>query len=101
MPSQFIIELITTECIAVLLGMRVYALYYRNKWVLCIVMFEAAAAISVACVSSTLYHLSTCMFTSVVDSHPTITRRGHFRESDTVSPLLSGPGPPHLPCHHD
>ena len=70
--------------------MRVYALYYRNKWVLCVVVLEAAAAISVACVSSVLYNLNICMFISVVDSHPIITRRGHFRESDTVSSLLSG-----------
>ena len=30
------------------------------------------------------------MFISEVDTHPTITWRGHFTESDTVSPLLSG-----------
>ena len=73
--------------------MRVYALYYRNKWVLGVVVFEAAGAISVACVSSALYIPNTCMFISVVDSHPTSTWRGHRRNFDTVSPLLSGTAP--------
>jgi hypothetical protein len=34
--------------------MRVYALYYRNKWILSVVMLEIAAGLLVACVSATL-----------------------------------------------
>lgn len=35
----------------VLLIMRVYAMYYRNKWVLCVVVSELTVAICIACVS--------------------------------------------------
>ncbi len=41
-------------CVAVLLIMRVYALYCRNKWVLGVVLLELVAAIFIACVSSAL-----------------------------------------------
>jgi hypothetical protein len=34
--------------------MRVYALYFRNKWVLAVVALEAVAAVSVGCVSTFL-----------------------------------------------
>lgn len=44
-----ILTLILATLTEILLGMRVYALYYRNKWVLGVVIFEAAGAISVAC----------------------------------------------------
>jgi hypothetical protein len=52
--------------IAVLLVMRVYALYYRNKWILSVVMLEIAAGLLVACVSAArddsemLVCMSTC-----------------------------------------
>jgi hypothetical protein len=39
----------------VLLVMRVYALYMRNKWVLGILVFEIAAAEALGCVSASSY----------------------------------------------
>jgi hypothetical protein len=59
--------------IAVLLVMRVYALYYRNKWILSVVMLEIAAGLLVACVSATLddSKILACQFLkwSLVRSH--------------------------------
>jgi hypothetical protein len=34
--------------------MRVYALYYRNKWILSVLVVEIAAGLLVACVSAAL-----------------------------------------------
>jgi len=41
--------LVLAALTGILLAMRVYALYYRNKWVLSVVILEAAAAIAVSC----------------------------------------------------
>lgn len=41
-------------CVSVLLIMRVYALYYRNRWILFIVTLEFTAGSILACVSSTV-----------------------------------------------
>jgi len=48
-----ILVLVTTVLTAVLLVMRVYALYCRNKWVLAVVMFEIIAGTLLACWSLT------------------------------------------------
>ena len=52
-------------CVAVLLIMRVYALYCRNKWVLGVVLLEAVAGIFIACVSAALEGSDTC----IIDWH--------------------------------
>jgi hypothetical protein len=52
-------------CVAVLLIMRVYALYCRNKWVLGVVLLEAVAAIFIACVSAALEGSDAC----IIDWH--------------------------------
>jgi hypothetical protein len=49
--------------------MRVYALYFRNKWILYLVAFEMVAGISIACVSAAPDTLAACMSISVVDFH--------------------------------
>ena len=66
--------------------MRVYAFYCRNKWVLGIVMFEVIAFLSIGCVSATLENTGTCMFISVVVSHPNIAWRYRYPDIRIVSP---------------
>lgn len=39
-------------CVSVLLVMRVYALYFRNRWILFIVTLEFMAGFVLACVSA-------------------------------------------------
>jgi hypothetical protein len=39
-------------CVSVLLVMRVYALYFRNRWILFIVTLEFIAGFVLACVSA-------------------------------------------------
>jgi hypothetical protein len=39
-------------CVSVLLVMRVYALYFRNRWILFIVTLELMAGFVFACVSA-------------------------------------------------
>jgi len=48
-----VLVLVLAALTGIILGMRVYALYYPNKWVLGIVIFEAAVAIALACWSLT------------------------------------------------
>lgn len=40
------------SCVSVLLVMRVYALYFRNRWILFIVTLELIAGFVLACVSA-------------------------------------------------
>ena len=46
---------LTHPLFPVLLVMRVYALYLRNKWILGILIFEIVAAEAIGCVSASLY----------------------------------------------
>ncbi|KAI9508242.1 hypothetical protein F5148DRAFT_932007 [Russula earlei] len=46
---HYIFVFVLTALTTVLLVMRVYALYFRNRWVLCLMSFEYVAAVLVAC----------------------------------------------------
>jgi hypothetical protein len=54
-------------CAAVLLVMRVYALYFRNRWILFIVALEIAGGLLVACVRVALDDLNACISMFVVE----------------------------------
>jgi hypothetical protein len=74
--------------VAALLVMRVYALYYRNKWILSVVMLEVVAGTLVACVSAALgtqryLHVNSC---SGVSHEYCIERATKIRHRDSESP---------------
>lgn len=68
--------------------MRVYALYFRNNWVLAIVALEAVATIAIGCVSTFLLcDQDAHMSIPVVGSHktPRSWRHRHTEPTEEVS----------------
>lgn len=76
--------------------MRVYALYFRNRWVLGIVVLEFTGGILVACVSAVVDDRKGMRVNFVVGYHETVTQIDRHRYTAAVGPLLVLSGTPPL-----